>query len=339
MRKRLAEEAAAYEASWAGGAGSHHPDFDPDAAAAGAPRASRATEELYNAVVADDVSTAYAKLEAGADANWEFGVAYKCQEGYTPLMVAAHRCGAGRALGRGLVRGARGRARADTPPDTAVQSPEPPIRNPPTHCSGRLECAKALLRAGADPNHVTAGGDAALFWAIDGGADMIKLFVEYGARLDEASPKAGGRDGLVGRQSLHGGYADRAEPARPPQPPLAAHPRQGWTSLQYAKAKGKYGATEDKGVYPEARSERADGAGRVGRGGRAGGGPSLHPAPPARLLPTIPPLQDVLKFYGATKYGSGPPALGSRSPRESFNPSAPDFLAERGSYQAPAPHP
>ena len=81
------------------------------------------------------------------------------------------------------------------------------------------------------------------------------------------------------------------------------------------------------------------GGGGAGSGGAAPGGPSLHPAPPARLLPTIPPLQDVLKFYGATKYGSGPPALGSRSPRESFNPSAPDFLAERGSYQAPAPHP
>ena len=144
---------------------------------------------------------------------------------------------------------------------------------------------------------------------------------------------------VVTRTVAGGGGGGGPPPPPPPQPPLAAHPRQGWTSLQYAKAKGKYGATEDKGVYPEARSERADGAGRVGRGGRAGGGPSLHPAPPARLLPTIPPLQDVLKFYGATKYGSGPPALGSRSPRESFNPSAPDFLAERGSYQAPAPHP
>lgn len=44
-------------------------------------------------------------------------------------------------------------------------------------------------------------------------------------------------------------------------------------------------------------------------------------------------MQDVLKYYGATKYGSGPPALGSRSPRESYNPEAEGFMRERGSYQ------
>ena len=43
---------------------------------------------------------------------------------------------------------------------------------------------------------------------------MIKLLVEYGVDLDAATPK-------------------------------------GWTPLSYAKAKGKYGATEEKGVYPE----------------------------------------------------------------------------------------
>ena len=46
---------------------------------------------------------------------------------------------------------------------------------------GRLEAAKALLRAGADPNYVNGGGDLTLFWAIDGGVEMIKLLVEYGA--------------------------------------------------------------------------------------------------------------------------------------------------------------
>jgi hypothetical protein len=44
-------------------------------------------------------------------------------------------------------------------------------------------------------------------------------------------------------------------------------------------------------------------------------------------------LQDVLLYYGANKYGSGPPALGTRSPRNSFNPEAADFSRERGSYQ------
>lgn len=26
---------------------------------------------------------------------------------------------------------------------------------------------------------------------------------------------------------------------------------KGWTPLSYCKAKGKYGATEEKGIYPE----------------------------------------------------------------------------------------
>ena len=42
---------------------------------------------------------------------------------------------------------------------------------------GRLECAKALLRAGADPNWMNAADDLVLFWAIDGGVEMIKLMV------------------------------------------------------------------------------------------------------------------------------------------------------------------
>jgi hypothetical protein len=72
-----------------------------------------------------------------------------------------------------------------------------------------------------------------------------------------------------------------------------------WTPLSYAKAKGKYGATEEKGIYPE----------------------------------------DVLLYYGATEYGSGPPALGSRSPRQSFNPEDDKFMRERGSYQTPFAEP
>jgi hypothetical protein len=50
-------------------------------------------------------------------------------------------------------------------------------------------------------------------------------------------------------------------------------------------------------------------------------------------------LQDVLLYYGASKYGSGPPALGSRSPRNSYNPEADDFGRERGSYQQVFEHP
>lgn len=108
MRKRRAEADAAYEACWDGGRGSHHPDFDPwavvpaappptknasssSASTIPAPRADRPTEQLYAAIVADDVAAVYAALEAGADPGFEFGVAYRCPEGYTPLMVAAHR--------------------------------------------------------------------------------------------------------------------------------------------------------------------------------------------------------------------------------------------------------
>lgn len=40
---------------------------------------------------------------------------------------------------------------------------------------GRLECAKALLRAGADPNFSNSAGDHTVFWAIDGGVEIIKL--------------------------------------------------------------------------------------------------------------------------------------------------------------------
>lgn len=49
--------------------------------------------------------------------------------------------------------------------------------------------------------------------------------------------------------------------------------------------------------------------------------------------------QDVLKYYGASRYGSGPPALGTRSPRNSYNPEADDFERERGSYQNEFEHP
>lgn len=126
----------------------------------------------------------------------------------------------------------------------------------------RLHCAVALLRAGADPNYCNAYGDHVVFWAIDGSPEMIQLLVRYGADLDFRSPK-------------------------------------DWTPLSYAIAKGKYGPTEEKGIYPE----------------------------------------DVLRYYGAAKVGSGPRALGVRSPRNSFNPDDVNFLRERGSYQEPMAHP
>ena len=56
-------------------------------------------------------------------------------------------------------------------------------------CRGRFECCRALLRAGADPNYMNAASDLALFWATDGGVEIIKLFHEYGADLDARTPK------------------------------------------------------------------------------------------------------------------------------------------------------
>jgi len=218
MKKRMVEFKEAYEAQWDGGAGSHHPDYDPTAVGEDVVKASRETEELLNAILVNDVKLVYKKIEEGADVNFVCGRAYSCPEGYTPLMAACHR--------------------------------------------GRLECAKALLRAGADPNYMNKAGDLVLFWGIDGGVEMIKLLHEYGADLDARNPN-------------------------------------DWTPLSYAKAAGKYGLAYEKGIYPE----------------------------------------DVLRYYGATEYGSAPLAQGARSPRESYNPEAENFARDRGSYQNPPEHP
>lgn len=39
----------------------------------------------------NDIRAVYKKIEEGADVNFVFGRAYRCPEGYTPLMVACHR--------------------------------------------------------------------------------------------------------------------------------------------------------------------------------------------------------------------------------------------------------
>ena len=218
MAKRQTEMEQAYEAQWDNGKGSHPPDYDPEATGDDVVKASRETEELFNAIVRNDVKLVYKKIEEGADVNFVFGRAYQCPEGYTPLMAACHR--------------------------------------------GRLECVKALLRAGSDPNYVNGADDLTLFWGIDGGTEIIKVLYEYGADLDARTAK-------------------------------------DWTPLSYAKACGKYGLTYEKGIYPE----------------------------------------DVLKYYGATEMGSGPPALGTRSPRESYNPENEEFKRDRKSYQDPPAHP
>ena len=161
----------------------------------------------------------------------------------------------------------------------------------------RLEACKALLRAGADPNFCNSAGDLVLFWAIDGGVEVVKLLVEVRNR----APRR---------------WADVTPAAAQYGVDLDARTPKDWTGLSYARAKGKYGVTHEKGVYPE----------------------------------------DVLKYYGASAVGSGPPSSGSRrcgrrrlpfpvgsplprSPRESYNPEDDDFQRDRGSYQNVVPHP
>eukprot|EP00793_Prasinoderma_coloniale_P006796 PRCOL_00001627-RA len=180
MAKRVKAYKEEVEAMWDDGKGSLHPDFDPSID--DGVKAPRETEELAMAIVKNDLNKVYTYIEEGADVNFVFGDQYSAPEGYTPLMIAAHR--------------------------------------------GRLEAAKALLRAGADPNYMNNAGDTVLFWGIDGGIEIIKLLVEYG---------------------------------------------------------------------PE----------------------------------------DVLLYYGATEYGTGPTSHGTKSPRNSYDPEADDFMRERNSYQEP----
>ena len=58
--------------------GSHHPDYDPDVVGDKVVKANRPTEELYNAIVKNDVRKVYAKIDEGADVNFVFGRAYQC---------------------------------------------------------------------------------------------------------------------------------------------------------------------------------------------------------------------------------------------------------------------
>ena len=81
MRKRQKEKEDAYEAQWDNGRGSHHPDYDPYAQGDSILKASRHTEELYNAIVKNDVRTVYEKISEGADVNFVFCEAYQCRGG------------------------------------------------------------------------------------------------------------------------------------------------------------------------------------------------------------------------------------------------------------------
>lgn len=215
-------------------------DYDPVAKGPHAVKATRPTEELLNAIVKNDIRLVYKKIEEGADVNFIFADAY-----------GSVRCPVRLYALRALCRNAPLSAQPEgyTPLMSACHR-------------GRYEAAKALLRAGADPNMANYAGDLTIFWAIDGGVELIRILHEYGAELDAKTEK-------------------------------------GWTPLQYARARGKYGLVDRKGIYPE----------------------------------------DVLRYYGASEYGEGPVEAGDRSPRESFDPEHPQFSRDRGSYQDELAHP
>jgi hypothetical protein len=200
-----------------------------------------------------------------------------------------------------------------------------------------------------------------------------------------------------GLSRLGGGPAQLAQPAGTTRCPVVTctlsrlplrglSPAQGWTPLSYARAKGKYGATEEAGIYPEVchpqftRRAASIGLGRpatvdglylpvsgfhhglcswqrpdamiacsrlcphgafLARRVVGNPAPSMVCAHRPRYKPCVypPRHQDVLAYYGAKAVGSGPPALGQRSPRASFDPEAQSFSRERGSYQRVFEHP
>ncbi len=77
MKKRQAAVDEAYEKQWDGGRGAHHPDYDPEAVGDNVVKGNRATEELYLAIVKNDVRKVYEKIDEGADVNFVYGQAYQ----------------------------------------------------------------------------------------------------------------------------------------------------------------------------------------------------------------------------------------------------------------------
>jgi hypothetical protein len=267
---------------WDDGKGSHHPDYDPTAKGPNVEKASRETEELLAAIV--KVRRARARPDA---TRGEIPSRRVDRRARGKSDTEKSRREPNRFPNRSLPPRRSRRRLAPSPTPRAAQNDIRLIykkieegadvnfvfgsaygsKNGYTPLMsaahrGRLEASRALLRSGADPNFMNRNGDLTLFWAVDGGVEIIKLFVDYGVDLDARTAK-------------------------------------DWTALSYARAAGKYGLVDEKGIYPE----------------------------------------DVLRYYGATEYGSEPEALGVRSPRESFNPGGEDFSRDRGSYQREPEHP
>jgi len=128
---------------------------------------------------------------------------------------------------------------------------------------------------------------------------------------------------------------------------LDAHTPKDWTPLSYAKAKGKYGVTHEKGIYPEdvlkVRLLLLRGAQCAL--GRLPEGVTTHLPPPSSVLRRFqvrhrPPVPGQPQARAVSLALRAPArAEAACSPRESYNPEAENFKRDRGSYQQEMEHP
>jgi hypothetical protein len=126
---------------------------------------------------------------------------------------------------------------------------------------------------------------------------------------------------------------------------LDARTPKNWTPLSYAKAKGKYGVTHEKGIYPEDVLKVSSAVPRLSCA------PQLNVPRSITVQPSTAPVRSASATAGAyalrnivaralhVQAWCAELSMGPRSPRESYNPEAENFSRERGSYQNEPEHP
>ena len=195
------------DAQWDDGKGSHHPDYDPRADGTNVLKASRETEELFNAIVkvrplpprplgrsnTDRRAVEEKKIDEHQEPRHDrHPVAASPNRSPRPDPYPDPRAPpriAPQNDVRLIYKKIEEGADVNFVFGNAHGCPEGYTRLMSACNRGRLDAAKALLRSGADPNFMNAGGDLTLFWAIDGGPELIKLLVDYGVDLDARTPK------------------------------------------------------------------------------------------------------------------------------------------------------
>ena len=129
------------------------------------------TAELLNAILAQSIQRVSAAIDAGADANYVFGSMYAIVLSRRAWTLSSARVAHPKPLPlTTLPLPLRPRSRYSckegyTPLMAALQV-------------GNMDVVRRLLQAGADPNFLNSVGDAAMFWAIDSGAEAILLLHE-----------------------------------------------------------------------------------------------------------------------------------------------------------------